>query len=104
MTRGAAVAASARPSFALMLRDSRFRRWQRRLVETKAFLSHQTDPGYGNCPVPPALDGEDGVLGTGRGEVFLIEADRPVTVYSKYPYAGTNATASASLLIPSHAW
>lgn len=71
------------------------------------FLSHRSDmdPNM-QCPIPAALDGEDGVYGTGRGQAFAIEADRPVTAHSIYPYGanGVIASASASLLFPVSAW
>jgi hypothetical protein len=73
------------------------------------FLSHQqsgTPLSLPLCPVPPALDGLSGVVGTGRGEAFVIESDRPVTAHSIYPYGtgGKAALAGASLLLPASAW
>jgi hypothetical protein len=71
------------------------------------FLSHETgDPKLPACPVPPALYGPSGVLGTGRGQAFLITSDRPVTAHSIYPYGtgGKAGLASASLLLPASGW
>jgi hypothetical protein len=57
------------------------------------------------CPVAPALAGQSGVLGTGRGQAFEIKTDRPVVAYSILPYGGGAAAAtSASLLLPTSAW
>src|SRR5690606_17636803 len=55
--------------------------------------------------VPPALDDLDVMTGTGRGQAFAIEADRPVGAHSIFPYghAGYRA-ASASLLLPASSW
>jgi hypothetical protein len=33
------------------------------------------------CPVPPAIGGSTAVLGSGRGQVFTIETDAPVSAY-----------------------
>ncbi|MCC6526567.1 MAG: IgGFc-binding protein [Polyangiaceae bacterium] len=70
------------------------------------FLSHDSAQGFlPKCPVPAALDGESGVIGTGRGAAFHITTDRPVVAYSILPYGGgPSAATSASLLLPTSAW
>src|SRR5690606_37030209 len=74
-----------------------------------AFLSDYIDSSlegkHEGCPVPPALDDLDVMTGTGRGQAFAIEADRPVGAHSIFPYghAGYRA-ASASLLLPASSW
>jgi hypothetical protein len=72
-----------------------------------AFLSHYSPGTYTpHCPAPAAVDADDGVRGTGRGDAFLIETDRPVTAYSFFPYGGGSGTghSSASLLLAASAW
>lgn len=71
------------------------------------FLSHE-DPqpaAVPSCPHPAGMNGESGVLGTGRGQAFHITTDRPVVAYSILPYGGgPSAATSATLLLPTSAW
>ncbi len=71
------------------------------------FFSHDFPliPMVPTCPVPAAITGETGILGTGRGSAFHIQTDRPVVMYSVMPYGGgPSAMTSASLLLPTSAW
>jgi IgGFc binding protein len=71
------------------------------------FLAHEDPPVsfLPICPFPAAVNGEVGVLGTGRGSAFNIVTDRPVVAYSIFPYGGgPSAATSASLLLPTSAW
>jgi hypothetical protein len=57
------------------------------------------------CPVPPALFDNIGVVGTGRGSAVNIRTDVPVAAYQILPYGGgSSAATSASLLLPTSAW
>ena len=71
------------------------------------FLAHQnpSPTTLPICPRPPAVNGEVGISGTGRGTAFRIKTDRPVVAYSILPYGGgPSAATSASLLLPTSAW
>lgn len=71
------------------------------------FLSHEDPaPAYvPACPQPAGMNAESGVLGTGIGQAFHIETDRPVVAYSILPYGGgPSAATSATLLLPTSAW
>ncbi len=70
------------------------------------FLSR--GPGFvfvPDCPVPPALAEETGIMGTGRGQAFHISTDKPVVAYSMLPFGGgASAMTAASLLLPTGSW
>jgi hypothetical protein len=71
------------------------------------FLSHESPSPtiVPSCPQPAAINAESGVLGTGRGQAFHIQTDRPVVAYSILPYGGgPSAATSATLLLPTSAW
>ncbi len=71
------------------------------------FLAHENpSPTFlPICPVTPAVNGEVGVNGTGRGSAFNIKTDRPVVAYTILPYGGgPSAATSATLLLPTSAW
>ncbi len=71
------------------------------------FLAHEkpSPSGLPTCPINPAVNGEVGVVGTGRGNAFHIKTDRPVVAYTILPYGGgPSAATSATLLLPTSAW
>ncbi len=72
-----------------------------------AVLSRWGLPPHGPpCSLPGGYSGEGAIDGTGIGSAFLIKTDRPVVVYSIWPFAtaGIMASASASLLLPASSW
>jgi hypothetical protein len=70
------------------------------------FLAHDaTHKEAVLCPRPPAVNGAAGILGTGFGDAFHVNTDRPVVMYSILPFGGgAAAITSASLLFPASAW
>ena len=58
-----------------------------------------------NCPAPPAVAGDAGFSGTGKGDAFRIGSNVPVVAYQINPYGGGSvAVTGASLLLPTSVW
>lgn len=69
------------------------------------FLSRENAGFLPDCPAPAAINGDSGILGTGKGHAFHITTDRPVVAYQILPYGGgSSAATSATLLLPTSVW
>lgn len=66
--------------------------------------TNKADSPFPGCPVPPYIAEQTGVLGTSMGDAFRIRTNGPVVAYSAVPYAGSGASSSYSLLLPTSRW